>query len=153
MMFETRRIDGGTFAAADATWAPGFVSPDPRSSRVEDARSLQGATVDRGVDRASVRNVIVHDVRISDQDVAWRSTARLRVTLERFENGDVIAYLVGATAFVGHGRGEREAIADMMDEIAHELRFYREVDESELTMDAQETKQMLSDRFEASVDR
>ncbi len=152
-MLETRRDDGGTFAAADATWAPGFVSPDYRSSPVRERPVLQDATARRSVDRASVRNVIVRDVRISGQDVAWRSTARLRVTLESFENGDVIACLVGAPAFVGHGRGEREAIADMMDEIAHELRFYREADESELTSDAQETKQMLSDRFEASVDR
>lgn len=119
-MYEPRRDSLGGFPTADATWAPSFVSPDRRSGLDVGTPLIQDVTTSRG--RTSVSNVIVQNVRIRDLDHAWRSIARLRVTIERYEDGGVIAYLVTDPAFVGHGSNEQDAIADMLDELAHELR-------------------------------
>jgi hypothetical protein len=148
-MLEFGRNDWKGFAAVDATRGPSFVSPDRRPGHEAEAASRQDEATDAAQGRASVHNVVVQNVKMRDARTTWRSIERLRVTIERFEEGDVIAHLVAAPSFVGHGSSERDAIADMMDEIAHELRFYRDADESTLTSDAKATKEMLAEQFEA----
>lgn len=147
-MLEIRRDGWDGFATVDATQGPSFVSPDRRSGLAVEAGSRQDVATDADHDRTSVHNVVVQNVNIRAVDVVWRSIARLRVTIERFDGGDVIASLVANPSFVGHGRSEHEAVADMMDEIAHELHFYRDADESTLTSDAKATKEMLAEQFE-----
>lgn len=96
-----------------------------------------------------MRDGIVRDVRIRDRDVVWRMGAGLRVAIEAHEGGEVLAYLMADPTFAGHGSCEHDAIADMLDEVAHELRFYRNADASELTSDAKAAKAWLAKRFEA----
>lgn len=147
-MLETGPSELRGFARAEAGGTPSFASPVSGFEADVNAR----ADHDSGAARTKMSNVLVHDVRIRKEGITWRSVARLRVTIETYVNGDVLSHLVACPALVGHGRTEHEAIADMIDEIVHDLAFYREADDSTLTSDAREAKRRLAELFQEDGD-
>ena len=149
---DNRRLDSSRVATADVMQEQHLALADGRTGwgvegDAPSSRDDQGAR-----ERTSMRNVIVRNVRVRDQDVVWRSVARLRVTIERFEGGEVLAYLKANPACAGHGSSERDAITDVVGEISHELWFHRNVDESELTLDAKRSKTLLMKLFTAATE-
>lgn len=150
MMLEPQRADGATFIDVESVRAPSFVADSRDASVVEQRAYLDDAATSAFPTRKGVRNVILRDVRIRSGDAEWTSTRRLRVTIETYDNADVLVHLVDGPSFVGHGQSVSAALEDLMDEIEHDLHFYRDAAVSNLTKDAVATMTLLGDLFECS---
>lgn len=148
-MLDTQRAGGMAFIDVESVRAPSFVFDDRDADTME-----RQVVVETGAslvpNRMSMRNLILKDVRIRSGEDLWQSTRRLRITVETYDSPDVLAYLVDYPAFVGHGRNLDEALEDLLDEIEHDLRFYRDAEESDLTTDAVARVTLLRQLFEAS---
>lgn len=149
-MLESQRVDGAAFISVESVRAPSFVADDGDAGAGEQAAQVDDTVTSAVANRKSVRNAILRDVRIRSGDAQWQSTRRLRVTIETYDDADVLVYLVEEPAFVGHGSSVAAALEDLLDEIEHDLHFYRDATDSDLTKDAVATMTLLGELFQAS---
>lgn len=146
-MFSGESVFESEFRSAEPADAPSFTAYHDSELDGRWEGSSEGPAAATPANEPMIHNAIVRDLRIADEGLAWTLVARLRVTLEIYEANECVAYLVEDSSFAGHGDDARSAIADLIELIAHDLRFYRATPDAELTQDAIRTKAMLGSLF------